>query len=147
MGFVTNTQLKNNNTVIKNKLDKKVDVRPITDPSTTLADVNEILADTNASGEHVLFDVATLGASAYLCLIYIDNSDNPTFFKIFDLVKVRVISGTYDGTLLLTEILANANDVADQFQIADLQDQINKIKHRNNMRVFIRKDHTEGGAP
>ena len=105
-----------------------VSIIKITDQATTLGDINTILNGTggiNPKGLHVLFDVGALGASMYLCTIYL-NADTGVY-KIFDLVLGRVAEGTYSSTKLLTMAIANADTLATQEQIDDLQEQINEL--------------------
>lgn len=101
----------------------KVVANIVSNQSITLAQVKAILDEINANHEHVFFDVSALGASMYLCTIYIDDEK----YKIFDLVSGRYTEGAYDGTRLLTMCLVNAESVATQSQIDHLQDEINEL--------------------
>lgn len=105
-----------------------ISIIKITDTTITLGDVNNILNGTggiNPRGLHIMFDVGALGASMYLCTIYLDTTTN--VYKIFDLVLGRVAEGTYDATKLLTMCIANADTIATQSQIDALQKEINDL--------------------
>jgi len=105
-----------------------ISIIKITDTAITLGDVNSILNGTggiNPRGLHIMFDVGALGASMYLCTIYLDTTTN--VYKIFDLVLGRVAEGTYDATKLLTMCIANADVIATQHQIDALQKEINDL--------------------
>lgn len=105
-----------------------ISIIKITDTTITLGDVNSILNGTggiNPRGLHIMFDVGALGASMYLCTIYLDTTTN--VYKIFDLVLGRVAEGTYDATKLLTMCIANADTIATQSQIDALQKEINDL--------------------
>ena len=99
----------------------------ITDSTTTLGDVQTMLDSVNSKGDHVWLDVGALGANAFLCTIYIDQIDGVGTYKVTDLVKFRTHGGAYSATLLLTEVLAEAHDVATRAEIDSLQAQINEL--------------------
>lgn len=102
----------------------------ITAQGTTLADIAAILNTVNGSGDHVVFDVSALGAGAYLCTIFMDgypDATQSTVYKLFDLVTGKYAEGHYDGTTLLTMVLAISDTVATQGQIDYLQKEIDKI--------------------
>ena len=76
----------------------------ITDTTTTMGDVFAQLNGTggvNVEGDHVLFDVATLGAGMYLVTIFL----NQGFFRIADLVTGFEKTGFYSNSDLLVDIL------------------------------------------
>lgn len=100
-----------------------VEIINITSQNTTLGNLNTMLTDINNSGRHVFFDVSALGASMYLCTIYIDSS----IYRIFDLVSGRYIEGSYDASKLLTMCLVSAESVATQSQIDHLQTEIDEL--------------------
>lgn len=97
----------------------------ISDPTTTMGDISEILTEVNTVGDHVLFDVASLGASMYMCTIFIDT--NASKYKIVDLVNGKVAEGAYASSLLLTMALAQATDMATHEQIEVLQREIDEL--------------------
>ena len=102
----------------------------ITNQGTTLADIASTLNTVNGNGRHVFFDVSALGAGAYLCTIFLDgypDATTSTAYKLFDLVTGRYAEGSYTGTTLLSMIIANADSVATQSQINQLQKEINEI--------------------
>lgn len=105
-----------------------ISIIKITDTTITLGDINTILNGTggiNPNGLHIMFDVGALGASMYLCTIYIDTASN--VYKIFDLVLGRVAEGVYDANKLLTMCIANADTIATQSQIDSLQKEIDEL--------------------
>lgn len=105
-----------------------VGVITISDTTTTLGDINTILngaGGVNPSGKHVMFDVYQLGAAMYLCTILIDTTAN--VYRIFDIVNNRCTEGTYDASKLLTMCIANADYLATQSQIDNLQEQIDEL--------------------
>ncbi|MBR6287809.1 MAG: BppU family phage baseplate upper protein [Acholeplasmatales bacterium] len=107
-----------------------VDTIKITSLSTKLSDINTILETVNnpndsTMSKHVLFDVSALGASMYLCAIFIDITNNR--YCIFDMMLNRIASGTYEANKLLTLAIANADQVATQSQIDSLQTQIDEL--------------------
>ena len=102
-----------------------VEALKITNQGTTLGDIASQLNTINAAGEHVLFDVSALGASMYLCTIFIDTTNN--VYRIFDMVVNRVSEGVYNSTTLLTMAIANADEIATQKQIDSLQTQIDEL--------------------
>lgn len=106
-------------------VDNFTQVHKITSQGTTLGDVSTLLNTINANGEHVLFDVSTLGASMYVCTIYINTTDN--VYRIFDLVTQRISEGIYDATKLLSMAIANASEIATQAQVDYLQEQIDEL--------------------
>ena len=97
----------------------------ITSQNTTLGDISTQLNTINTNGEHVFFDVSALGASMYLCTIYINTTDN--IFRIFDMVTNRISEGTYDATKLLSMAIANASGIATQSQIDHLQEEVDEL--------------------
>jgi len=102
----------------------------ITDSSTTLGDVSTLLNTINnpldtTQAKHVLFDVSALGANMYLCTIFIDTTN--AIYRIFDIVTNRISEGTYDAAKLLTMAIANADMIATQSQIDNLQEQVNEL--------------------
>lgn len=111
----------------------------IDNQSETLGEIKSRLDSVNSDREHVFFDVAALGASMYLCTIYIDDEE----YKIFDLVSGRFTEGAYDETKLLTMCLVAAESVATQSQIDHLQEEIDelggieKIKDWNQLGSLI----------
>ncbi len=112
------------------KADAAVQPVKIDDPSTTLGDINEMLngeGGINEVGRVVLFNVAALGANAYMCTIFLDVTDGAGTYKITDLVKLRTYSGVYDADLLLSTILASMYDIATRAEIDNLQEQINSL--------------------
>ena len=102
-----------------------VTIIKITDTSTTMGDVAAQLNTINTNGEHVLFDVSALGASMYLCTIFIDTTAN--VYKIVDIVVGRVAEGAYNASKLLTMAIAGANAIATQSQIDNLQRQVDEL--------------------
>ena len=96
-----------------------------TDSSITLGQVAAQLNEINTAGDHVLFDVSALGASMYLCTIFIDTTNN--VYRIFDMVVNRISEGVYNASTLLTMAIANADTIAKQSQIDSLQTQINEL--------------------
>lgn len=106
--------------------DDSLEVIKITNQGETLGDVRTILNSVNNAGRHVMFDVSVLGAAMYLCTIFIDDNS----YTIFDAVSGRFSNGAYDSTKLLTICLANANHVATQSQIDNLQEQIDELGGR-----------------
>ena len=102
-----------------------VTIIKITDTSTTMGDVAAQLNTINTNGEHVLFDVSALGASMYLCTIFIDTTANA--YKIVDIVVGRVAEGAYNASKLLTMAIAGANAIATQSQIDNLQRQVDEL--------------------
>ena len=101
----------------------KIDANIITNQSITLAQVKTILDEINTNHEHAFFDVSALGASMYLCTIYMDTEK----YKIFDLVSGRYTEGAYEASKLLTMCLVNAEGIATQSQIDHLQDEIDEL--------------------
>ena len=112
---------------IKDKHDGLMNVIKITDPTTTMGDVQTILDEVNTNGENVVFDVSALGANAYNCMIFINQTDGVGNYKVNDLVKFRTYGGSYDASLLLSTVLAEAYDVATRAEIDSLQEQINEL--------------------
>lgn len=117
----------NNNPTYQWVLDPNDEVRviKITSQSITLGEIATQLNTINTDGDHVLFDVSALGASMYLCTIFIDTNNN--VYRIFDMVVNRIASGVYDSSKLLTLAIANADQVATQSQIDSLQTQIDEL--------------------
>lgn len=101
----------------------KIDANVITSQSITLSQIRTMLDGINTNGEHAFFDVSALGASMYLCTIYLDDEK----YKIFDLVSGRYAEGPYDGNKLLTMCLVGAEPVATQSQIDHLQTEIDEL--------------------
>ena len=100
----------------------------IASASTTLGDINTILNGTggvNPKGNHVFFDLSALGVMMYLCTIFLDTANG--IYKVFDLVSGRYAEGTYDASMLLTMATAQANGLAVQSQIDNLQTQIDEL--------------------
>lgn len=102
-----------------------VEAIKITDPSTTLGQLSTMLNTINNNGEHVLFDVSALGASMYLCTIFIDT--NNSVVRVFDMVANKVSEETYDANKLLTMVIANADMIATRKQINSLQKQVDEL--------------------
>lgn len=103
----------------------------ISDASTTLGTIATQLNTINTNGEHVFFDVSALGASMYLCTIFIDTNEN--VYKIFDLVNQKLTQGTYDSTKLLTMAIANSDTIAGQTQIDSLQKQVDELGGKSSV--------------
>lgn len=80
----------------------------ITEPLTTVADVNAMLSSINVIWHHVFFDVSALNTGAYLCSIYLTNEA----MRVFDLVTQTSVNLPYDGTMLLTTLLGRLSNVA-----------------------------------
>ena len=102
----------------------------ITAQGTTLADIAAILNTVNGAGDHVFFDVSALGASAYLCTIYMDgypDATTSTICKCVDLVKGRVYQTAYDGTMLLTSFLAMMDDFATELEVQNLSNRLDRL--------------------
>ena len=102
----------------------------ITALNTTLADIASVLNTVNGVGDHIFFDVSALGASAYLCTIYMDgypDATTSTICKCVDLVKGRVYQTAYDGTMLLTSFLAMMDDFATELEVQNLSSRIDKL--------------------
>ncbi len=100
----------------------------ITNVSTTLGDINTILngaGGVNPSGDHVFFDLSSLGVMMYLCTIFLDTANG--VYKVFDLVSGRYAEGTYNASMLLTMATAQANGLAVQSQIDYLQGEIDEL--------------------
>lgn len=105
-----------------------ISIIKVIDQGITLGDINTLLNGTggiNPQGLHIMFDVGALGASMYLCTIFIDADAG--VYKIFDIVLGRVAEGTYSSTKLLSMAIANADTIATQSQIDDLQEQVNEL--------------------
>ena len=110
------------------KYDDSAKIIKITSSSTTLGDINTILNGTggvNPSGDHVFFDLSALGVMMYLCTIFLDTANG--IYKVFDLVSGRYAEGTYNASTLLTMATAQANGLAVQSQIDNLQTQIDEL--------------------
>lgn len=100
----------------------------ITNVSTTLGDINTMLngaGGVNPSGDHVFFDLSSLGVMMYLCTIFLDTANG--VYKVFDLVSGRYAEGTYNASMLLTMATAQANGLAVQSQIDYLQGEIDEL--------------------
>jgi len=110
------------------KYDDLAKIIKITDVSTTLGDINTILncaGGVNPSGDHVFFDLSSLGVMMYLCTIFLDTANG--VYKVFDLVSGRYAEGTYNASMLLTMATAQANGLAVQSQIDYLQGEIDEL--------------------
>ena len=110
------------------KYDDLAKIIKITNVSTTLGDINTILngaGGVNPSGDHVFFDLSSLGVMMYLCTIFLDTANGA--YKVFDLVSGRYAEGTYNASMLLTMATAQANGLAVQSQIDYLQDEIDEL--------------------
>ena len=110
------------------KYDDLAKIIKITNVSTTLGDINTILNGTggvNPSGDHVFFDLSSLGVMMYLCTIFLDTANG--VYKVFDLVSGRYAEGTYNASMLLTMATAQANGLAVQSQIDYLQGEIDEL--------------------
>lgn len=88
-----------------NKYDDLLYVIKITDPTTTMGDVSARLAEVNTAGDHVVFDVAALGAGMYLATIYI----NQGYYRIADLVTGFEGTGFYTSTDLLRDVIKSGS--------------------------------------
>ena len=127
---IVDTGLNNKSSDVKVLSEKAVvdnftQIVKVTAQNTTLGDMATLLNTINNNGEHVLFDVSALGASMYLCTIFIDTNAN--VYRIFDMVVNRVAEGTYESSKLLTMAIANASQVATQAQIDSLQKQVDEL--------------------
>ena len=111
--------------VVDEKYDDTARIKKITNPATTLGDIKTILDSVNTIGDHIEFDVSSLGAQMYKCTIFIDTTSG--VYKIFNLVDPTVAEGAYDATKLLVMCLANASAVATQAQIDYLQEEIDEL--------------------
>lgn len=110
------------------KYDDLAKIIKITNVSTTLGDINTILngaGGVNPSGDHVFFDLSSLGVMMYLCTIFLDTANG--VYKVFDLVSGRYAEGTYNASMLLTMATAQANGLAVQSQIDYLQGEIDEL--------------------
>ena len=110
------------------RYDDVAQIIKITNVSTTLGDINTILNGTggvNPSGDHVFFDLSSLGVMMYLCTIFLDTANG--VYKVFDLVSGRYAEGTYNASMLLTMATAQANGLAVQSQIDYLQGEIDEL--------------------
>ena len=110
------------------KYDDIAKIIKITNVSTTLGDINTILngaGGVNPSGDHVFFDLSSLGVMMYLCTIFLDTANG--VYKVFDLVSGRYAEGTYNASMLLTMATAQANGLAVQSQIDYLQGEIDEL--------------------
>lgn len=110
------------------KYDDLAKIIKITNVSTTLGDINTILngaGGVNPSGDHVFFDLSSLGVMMYLCTIFLDTANG--VYKVFDLVSGRYAEGTYNASMLLTMATAQANGLAVQSQIDYLQGEIDRL--------------------
>lgn len=76
-------------------------VEKITSASTTFGEVEVFLNGINTNGYHVFFDVSALGASMYLCTIYL-NSD---FYRICDMVTGFEKTGFFKASDLIIDAL------------------------------------------
>ena len=115
-------------TALKSDLQKYDDlcrIIEISDTSTTLGDIATILNNVNTVGDHVFFDMSALGVMMYLCTIYIDTANH--VYKVFDLVSGRYAEGVYTDEMLLTMATAQANNLAVQSQIDNLQNEIDEL--------------------
>lgn len=106
-----------------NKYDDLSEIVKITAQNTTLGQINTMLNEINTAGDHVFFDVSSLGANAYLCTFFCDGEK----FKVTDLVKLRTYTVEYNASTLLATILAEAYDIATHAEIENLQKEINRI--------------------
>ena len=110
------------------RYDDVAQIIKITNVSTTLGDINTILngaGGVNPSGDHVFFDLSSLGVMMYLCTIFLDTANG--VYKVFDLVSGRYAEGTYNASMLLTMATAQANGLAVQSQIDYLQGEIDEL--------------------
>ena len=76
-----------------------MNVIKITDPTTTMGDVQTMLNEVNTNGDHVLFDVSALGAGMYLCTMYLGTG----YFRINDLVTGHLATGFWTSSELLKD--------------------------------------------
>lgn len=109
----------------------------ITSSTTTLGDINMILNGTggvNVVGNHVFFDLSSLGVMMYLCTIFIDTANG--VYKVFDLVSGRYAEGSYNASTLLTMATAQANGLAVQSQIDYLQSEIDELGGKSVISNF-----------
>ena len=75
-----------------------VEIVTLRDGTMTLADLAALLADINASGEHVFFDTAALAYPLYLCTIAINyDGATPTSYRLNDLVTGSVSTSYTTG--------------------------------------------------
>lgn len=88
-----------------NKYDDLLYVIKITDPTITMGDVSAQLTEVNTAGDHVVFDVAALGAGMYLATIYINHG----YYRIADLVKGFEGTGFYTSTDLLRDVIKSGS--------------------------------------
>ena len=126
-GEVTNASMAAaiNDALKFNTYDDIVNIIKIDDVSTTLGDVATTLNSVNTAGDHIFFDMSSLGVMMYLCTIFIDTTNNQ--YKVFDLVSGRYAEGVYDASMLLTMATAQANGLAVQSQIDYLQGEIDEL--------------------
>lgn len=82
-------------------LENTIRVITISDPTTTMGDVSEILTEVNTDGDHVVFDVSALGTGMYLCTIYIGGG----FYRVADMVTGFEKHGFFKNSDLLVDIL------------------------------------------
>lgn len=107
------------------KYDDLCRIIKVSDTGTTLGDIATILNSVNTAGDHVFFDMSALGVMMYLCTIYIDTANH--VYKVFDLVSGRYAEGVYTDDMLLTMATAQANNLAVQSQIDNLQNEIDEL--------------------
>lgn len=88
------------------KYDDLVGVIKITDTTTTMATIETTLANANAAGDHVVFDVSALSAGMKLCTIYLNNGQ----YRIVDITTGYEGDGTYSSTDTLASILAKGSE-------------------------------------
>ena len=88
-----------------NKYDDLLKVIKITDATTTMGDITATLATVNSVGDHVVFDVAALGAGMYLCTIYIGSG----YYRIADLVTGFEGTGFFSASDLLVDIIKSGS--------------------------------------
>lgn len=120
-----------------NKYDDLLYVIKITDPTTTMGDVSAQLTEVNTAGEHVVFDVAALGAGMYLATIYI----NPGYYRIADLVTGFEGTGFYTSTDLLRDVIKSGSQSSGKHYTARW-DKVNAQMVRLNDAASITTDTT-----
>lgn len=94
------------NAVSVYKYDDLVGVIKITNASITMATIEATLANVNAIGDHVVFDVSALSSGMKLCTIYLNNGR----YHIVDITTGYEGDGTYSSADTLASILAKGSE-------------------------------------
>lgn len=118
----------------------KVGVITISDPTTTMLTIENMLAEINANGDHVVFDVSALGTGMYLCTMYISSG----FYRISDMVTGFVKEGFFKHSDLLVDILNSTPSITGKHYTMQW-DKVNAKGTRLNDAVSITDDTSNFG--